>query len=88
MWRNRLGDELFTVNGAQALSNLRKCQAIAGISQKKNFHSYRHSAATNLFARGAELPVIMRVLGHRKAETSLRYSHATQEGIAKAMATL
>ncbi|MDB4484613.1 site-specific integrase [bacterium] len=88
MYRNRLGDELFEIKHWQALDTLRKCQAIAGISQKKNFHSYRHSAATNLFAKGAELPVIMQVLGHRSAATSLRYSHATEEGLKKAMATL
>ena len=52
------------------------------------FHTFRHTTATMLFAKGAELPVVMEVLGHSSAKTTMRYSHATKQGMAKALATL
>lgn len=38
-------------------------------------HSFRHSFISNLWEEGAPLPDIMSIVGHRKAETTLQYSH-------------
>ena len=90
MHERRIDDgPLFDIDKDSLLRRLRKLQEFAGISDKsKCFHTFRHTTATMLFAKGAELPVVMEVLGHSSAKTTMRYSHATKEGMAKALATL
>ena len=89
-WRQRIDDDrLFPINKDKALRELRKIQTIAGITNMdKNFHTFRHTAATHMFANGASLPEVKEVLGHRNERTTMRYSHATMEGKHRALATL
>lgn len=84
----RIGDSVFTYNGPKMLTELRKVQKLAGVSQDKCFHTLRHTAASNLWKRGANLVQIMDTLGHRQSATTLRYSHAGIEGKAEALALL
>jgi len=90
MYEQRVNDDvLFDLHPDALLRRLKKAQKLAGLdSTVKNFHSFRHTSATNMFANGAELPVVMEVLGHTNARTTMRYSHATKEGMKKALATL
>lgn len=46
----------------------------AGISGVR-LHDLRHTAASIAVGRGVNLPVIGRLLGHRQAQTTLRYAH-------------
>jgi len=89
-WRNRIDDDrLFPIGKDKALRELRKIQKIAGLTNmNKNFHTFRHTAATHMFANGASLPEVKEVLGHRNERTTMRYSHATNEGKLRALATL
>ena len=89
-WRNRIDDDrLFPIGKDKALRELRKIQKIAGITNiNKNFHTFRHTAATHMFANGASLPEVKEVLGHRNERTTMRYSHATLKGKQRALATL
>ena len=82
--------EVFDIDKDKLLRRMRKAQAIAGVKNaaKKCFHTLRHTAATRLFAKGAELPVAMAILGHTNAKTTMRYSHATDEGMKRALAQL
>ena len=89
MKRQRIDDDkLFTMSPKTALNRLRKIQSLLGISTKKDFHTFRHTAATQMFANGAALPEVQEVLGHRNATTTMRYSHATLEGKKRALALL
>jgi len=90
MYRERVNDGVvFDIHPDTLLRRLKKAQQLAGLDPAiKNFHTFRHTTATNLFAKGTELPVVMEVLGHSNARTTMRYSHATKEGMKNALATL
>jgi integrase len=50
-----------------------------------HFHDLRHTAATRLGDAGVDTRRIMAILGHRCIQTSARYTHATDEGLRRAM---
>ncbi len=45
----------------------------AGIKQHKTFHDIRRTAITNFFYEGLEINEVMRIAGHSKYETCLKY---------------
>ena len=60
---------------------------IAGLVDFR-FHDLRHTAATRLADAGTNTREIMAILGHRCIQTSARYTHATDEGLRRAMEAL
>ena len=60
---------------------------IAGLDDFR-FHDLRHTAATRLADAGTNTREIMAILGHRCIQTSARYTHATDEGLRRAMEAL
>jgi integrase len=48
-------------------------------------HSFRHSFITNLWEENTSLPDIMHIVGHKKAETTLMYSHLGNKSAQKAI---
>ena len=48
-------------------------------------HDLRHLFATNLYNRHKDLLLVKEALGHKTLESTLRYSHKTEEEIAKAL---
>jgi integrase len=53
-----------------------------------HFHDLRHTAATRLGDAGVDARRIMAILGHRCIQTSARYTHATDDGLRRAVEAL
>ena len=49
--------------------------------QDVRIHNLRHSFASRALALGESLPMIGKLLGHRKVQTTARYAHLAQESV-------
>ena len=74
------GARLRDVDGAW-----RTVRARAGLDDVR-LHDLRHSYASRALALGESLPVIGRLLGHSRIETTARYAHLARESVREAAA--
>ena len=68
-------------------SGFRTACRVAGLDDF-HFHDLRHTTATRLADAGTNTREIMAILGHRCIQTSARYTHATDEGLRRAVEAL
>ena len=60
---------------------LKRYARLAGISRTVKPHTLRHSFATHLLRRGADLRVVQEILGHVKVETTEIYTHLSNSDL-------
>ena len=63
----------------RSASNVRAEQQ-AGLHDVR-IHDIRHSFASRALALGERLPIIGRLLGHRRVETTARYAHLARDSV-------
>jgi integrase/recombinase XerD len=79
------GSWLFSGYGGRHLSRrqlnrlFHQAVAAAGIDKPVRLHTLRHCFATHLLEQGVDVRVIQVLLGHKKLETTARYSHVASK---------
>lgn len=60
----------------------------AGIVKPGSIHALRHSFATHLLDKGADVVMIMKLLGHNDIKTTLRYLHVSNRDLLQVISPL
>ncbi|HAU32128.1 MAG: Tyrosine recombinase XerC [Desulfotomaculum sp. 46_296] len=77
---NRMGKRL-TTRGVRKIINKQVCKSC--LNRHVNPHLIRHTYATHMLDRGADIRAVQELLGHKRLSTTQVYTHVTQEKLKK-----
>jgi site-specific recombinase XerD len=77
---NRRGERI-TVRGIQGI--VEKALRSSGLAKPASPHTFRHSFATHLLARGRDIRLVQELLGHSRLSTTQIYTHLDIERLAE-----
>jgi tyrosine recombinase XerC len=77
---NRRGERI-TVRGIQGI--VEKALRSSGLAKPASPHTFRHSFATHLLARGRDIRLVQELLGHSRLSTTQVYTHLDIERLAE-----
>lgn len=60
----------------------------AGIPNLTEVHALRHTFASRLFMKGVDAPTVQKLMGHARIDTTMIYTHQTQDHLRAAMEKL
>ena len=78
LFLNRFGDRLSSRSIRKILDKYIK---VTGLNEKTSPHTLRHSFATHLLNRGANLRMVQELLGHKHLSTTQIYTHVTTQNV-------
>ncbi|HTQ37690.1 MAG TPA: tyrosine recombinase XerC [Pirellulales bacterium] len=81
VFTNKFGRRLTTRSVGRLLEKYLK---MAGLDRRTTPHTLRHSFATHLLDRGADIRSVQELLGHKSLATTQIYTHLSTAGIRKA----
>jgi len=81
LFLNRFGERLSSRSIRKILDKYIK---VAGLTRRTSPHTLRHSFATHLLNRGANLRMVQELLGHKHLSTTQVYTHLTTQNLKQA----
>ena len=81
LFLNRFGDRLSSRSIRKIIDKYIK---VTGLSEKTSPHTLRHSFATHLLNRGANIRMVQELLGHKHLSTTQIYTHITTDAVKRA----
>lgn len=76
------------LGGRQVRRMFREWQTRAGLDQLYNFHTLRHTAITRITRKTGDLRIAQLQARHVNIHTTMRYEHASDEDVARAVKDL